>query len=222
MRIDPITGEETMEPTTLKEVTESIIEMRRLLHQESLQRKKSYERQSKERAEAFERWKEEQKLKFEEWEKKQDREDKKIKELRDLYTNNWGKLVESLSQPAVLSLFKEMGIGITHIYGGPREDVSDPDNAIEVDTILCNTSVAVVAEVKTTCRPDDIDHFLKQMQRFKTIFHEFANKTVYVAIAAIRYDGHSDHYARKKGLFVIKTTGEGIFSIDEPAHRCTF
>ena len=217
-----MTGEETMEPTTLKEVTESIIEMRRMLHQEELQRKKSYERQSKERAEAFERWKEEQKLKFKEWEEKQDREDKKIKELRDLYTNNWGKLVESLSQPAVLSLFKEMGIGITHIYEGPREDVSDPDNAIEVDTILCNTSVAVVAEVKTTCRPYDIDYFLKQMERFKTIFHEFANKTVYVAIAAIRYDGHSDRYARKKGLFVIKTTGEGIFSIDEPARRCTF
>ena len=225
-----------MEPTTLRELTESIIEMRRMLHQEALQRKEereeeeqrkkeaeeSYKRQSKERAEAFERWKEEQKLKFEEWEKKQDREDKKIKELRDLYTNNWGKLVESLSQPAVLSLFKEMGIGITHIYEGPREDISDPDNAIEVDTILCNTSVAVVAEVKTTCRPEDIDHFLKQMERFKTIFHEFSNKTVYVAIAAIRYDGHSDHYARKKGLFVIKTTGEGVFSIDEPARQCTF
>ena len=184
--------------------------------------REDYRHRREEEERRHERWIKEQKLKFEEWERKQAFEDKKVKELRDLYTNNWGRLMESLSQPAVLSLFKEMGIGITHIYEGPREDVSDPDNAIEVDTILCNTSVAVVAEVKTTCRPEDIDHFLKQMERFKTIFHEFANKTVYVAIAAIRYDGHSDHYARKKGLFVIKTTGEGVFSIDEPARRCTF
>ena len=184
--------------------------------------REDYRQRREEEERRHERWIKEQKLKFEEWERKQAFEDKKVKELRDLYTNNWGKLVESLSQPAVLSLFKEMGIGITHIYEGPREDVSDPDNAIEVDTILCNTTVAVVTEVKTTCRPDDIDYFLKQMERFKTIFHEFANKTVYVAIAAIRYDGHSDRYARKKGLFVIKTTGDGVFSIDEPSHRREF
>ena len=121
-----------------------------------------------------------------------------------------------------MSLFREKGIKITYYYETCWEDVSDPDNAIEVDTILCNTTVAVVTEVKTTCRPDDIDHFLKQMERFKTVFHEFANKTVYVAIAAIRYDGFSDRYAQKKGLFVIKTTGDGIFSIDEPVHRREF
>lgn len=165
---------------------------------------------------------EEEERRYEKWKEEQDRLDKRLKGLSDLYTNNWGRLVESLSQPAVLSLFLKMGIGITHIYEGPREDVSDPDNAIEVDTILCNTTVAVVVEVKTTCRPDDIDYFLKQMERFKTVFHEFANKTVYVAIAAIRYDGYSDRYARKKGLFVIKTTGDGIFSIDEPSRRREF
>lgn len=180
------------------------------------------DRQSRERAERYDRWEKEQDRRFKEWEEEQKKFDKRLKGLNDLYTNNWGRLMESLSQPAVLSLFKEMGIGITHIYEGPREDVSDPDNAIEVDTILCNTTVAVVTEVKTTCRPDDIDHFLKQMERFKTIFHEFANKTVYVAIAAIRYDGFSDRYAQKKGLFVIKTTGEGVFSIDEPSRRREF
>ena len=132
------------------------------------------------------------------------------------------RLEKAICQQEVLSLFREKGIKITYYYETCWEDVSDPDNAIEVDTILCNTTVAVVTEVKTTCRPDDIDYFLKQMERFKTIFHEFANKTVYVAIAAIRYDGFSDRYARKKGLFVIKTTGDGIFSIDEPSHRREF
>ena len=199
----------------LKQEDARMRETRQWIREENERRWKEEER----------RWRENERLREEEYRRRkeeQDRFDKRLKGLNDLYTNNWGRLVESLSQPSVLSLFKEKGIGITHIYEGPREDVSDPDNAIEVDTILCNTTVAVVAEVKTTCRPDDIDHFLKQMERFKTIFHEFADKTVYIAIAAIRYDGHSDRYAQKKGLFVIKTTGEGIFSIDEPAQRCTY
>ena len=200
---------------SLKQEDARMRETRQWIREENERRWKEEER----------RWKENERLREEEYRRRkeeQDRFDKRLKGLNDLYTNNWGRLVESLSQPAVLSLFKEMGIGITHVYEGPREDVSDPDNAIEVDTILCNTTVAVVTEVKTTCRPDDIDHFLKQMERFKTIFHEFAEKTVYIAIAAIRYDGHSDRYARKKGLFVIKTTGDGIFSIDEPSRRREF
>ena len=206
----------------LKQEDARMRETRQWIREENERRWKEEERRWKEEER---RWKENERLREEEYRRRkeeQDRFDKRLKGLNDLYTNNWGRLVESLSQPAVLSLFKEMEIGITHIYEGPREDVSDPDNAIEVDTILCNTTVVVVTEVKTTCRPDDVDHFLKQMERFKTIFHEFADKTVYIAIAAIRYDGHSDRYAQKKGLFVIKTTGEGIFSIDEPTQRRTY
>ena len=58
-RIDPVTGEETMEPTTLKEVTESIIEMRRMLHQEALQRREEREAERRRMEEQQRQWEEE-------------------------------------------------------------------------------------------------------------------------------------------------------------------
>ena len=148
--------------------------------------------------------------------------DKEIKELKNLFSTQWGRLVEALCKPSALKLFKDMGIGITHIYEGPRHGYTADEKEIEVDIILCNTTVAMATEVKTTCTVEDIVHFLEQMKRFKSAFHEFSSKTVYVAIAALRFDGCADKYAQKKGMFVIRATGEGVFAVEEPKQRLEF
>ena len=36
------------------------------------------------------------------------------------FTNEFGKMVEDLCKPAALEIFKKEGIGIDHIYEGPR------------------------------------------------------------------------------------------------------
>ena len=212
-RIDPITGEETMEPTTLKEVTESIIEMRRMLHQEAQQRREEHRLREEEERQR----KEEERQRKEEWkleEKEHWREiDRKIDKFFGQFTTDWGRLLEEVTKPAAVKLFKEIGIDIDHVFQESRHR-EEHRQEMEADVILVNTTAVVVVEVKTTLRKDDVDHFLKQMELFKDLFREFKDKTVYVAVAAIKFNNSSDVYARKKGVFVLRSNGEAIFGLD--------
>ena len=42
---------------------------------------------------------------------------------------------------------------------------------------------------------------------------------MYVAIAAMRYANGSDIYARRKGLYVLTATGDGLFTMGKPRKR---
>ena len=245
-RIDPITGEETWEPTTLKEVTESIIEMRRLLHQETLKRKEEWEaqrkreeeqrkheeEQRKKREEEQRKREEEQRKKYEEERKKREEKwaaeyeklkaesqvvkqelDKNMNKFFGQFTTQWGRILEAVTTPAALKMFQDIGIDIDHVFQEARHRKEERQE-MEADVILVNTTAVVVVEVKTTLKPNDVDYFLQQMNLFKDLFREFKDKTVYVAVAAIKFDGCSDIYAKKKGVFVLRCNGEAIFGLD--------
>lgn len=147
------------------------------------------------------------------------RSDKRIKELDNLFSTQWGKLIESLSTPAALKLFKDLDIGIDCVYSGERKMKDKGIDKIELDIVLCNTTVAVVVEVKTTFRREDVEEFLKKMKIVKKYFPEFADKKLYAATAAIKYNESSDTFAQKEGMFVIHTSGGGVFSLTQPKNR---
>ena len=144
--------------------------------------------------------------------------DRRMKELQGLFTTQWGKLIEALTKPASLKLFKEKGIKITQIYRGAHFGEWDT-GAMEVDVILCNTVEAVAVEVKTTCKVEDVNYFMKQMEHFKEAFHPFDKCKVYPAIAALQYEENSDIYALKHGLYVLHANGDGLFSLTEPNNK---
>ena len=148
--------------------------------------------------------------------------DKRIKELDNLFSTQWGKLIESLSTPAALKLFKDLDIGINRIYSGERKIKDKGLDKIELDIVLCNTTVAIVVEVKTTFRKSDVGEFLEKMKVVKKYFPEFADKKIYAATAAIKYNESSDIIAQKKGMFVIHTSGDGVFSLSQPLKREVF
>ena len=150
--------------------------------------------------------------------------EQQIKEINKNYggfTNEFGKMIEDLCKPAALEIFKKEGIGIDHIYEGPRHGRKEEEE-IEVDVLLCNKTVAVAVEVKTTCFKKDVDYFLKQMKRFKEIFHEFEGKTIYLAIAAMRFANGSDKYALRNGLYVLSPLSDGMFTLGKPNNRKEF
>ena len=148
--------------------------------------------------------------------------DKKIEKLNNLFTTQWGKLIEALCTPAALKVFEKTGIGISQIYRSAARGESPNGHRMEVDVILCDTDVAVVVEVKTTCRVEDVDYFLDQMNYFKECFPRFDDCKVYPAITAINYNEKSDKYALRKGLFVLYPQGDGLFTLEEPQKRCEF
>ena len=146
---------------------------------------------------------------------------KRMKELQGLFTTQWGKLIEALTKPAALKLFREHGLHVTQIYKGAHYGEYD-SGAMEVDVILCNTTEVVAVEVKTTCKVDDVKYFMKQMDHFKETFHHFAQSNVYPAVAALQYDEESDIYALKHGLYVLHANGDGIFNLTTPKKKAVF
>ena len=132
--------------------------------------------------------------------------DKKLNKLEQLFTSQWGKLVESLVEGDIVNLLNQKGINVTDIIKrreGRRDGID-----YEFDIIAINGSEIEIVEVKTTLRPKDIRHFLKKLAQAKDWMPEYADKIVYGAVAFISEDTGSSAMAEKNGLFVIKATGD--------------
>jgi len=137
--------------------------------------------------------------------------DKKIKELSGLFTTQWGKLIEALVKPGTLKLFQKKGITITQTS---RENEAELNGRhMELDVILIDGDVAVVVEVKTTMKVEAVNEFLEDLDEVKVFFSQLRDKKVYGAVAALSYAEESDRYAYRKGLYVIKVTGDDILEI---------
>lgn len=139
--------------------------------------------------------------------------DRKFKQMYNQVTTQWGHVLEEVTKPSALKLFKEIGIDIDHIFQESMHR-KEEDREMEADIILVNTTAVVVVEVKTTLRTDDVDYFLKKMAEFKRLFKEFKDKTVYVAVAAIKFNNSSDIYAKKKGIFVLRSNSDHIYKLE--------
>ncbi len=154
----------------------------------------------------------------EEWDKMKaemkassDKTDKEISKLSNLFTTQWGKLVEALVQPACLRLFQNRGIDITQSMENIKFQKGG-DN-MELDVMLVNKTELVIVEIKTTCTTHYVDHLFKVLKKFKKFRPDYKHYKVYGAIAALKFNSNSEKYAEKNGLFVLKATDDGIVSI---------
>ena len=138
--------------------------------------------------------------------------DKKIDKVFGTFSNNWGKLVESLVEGDLLKKLAEKGITIdgtaSRVKGVIKATKAQEENKeCEIDILARNGKEVVALEVKSDCNKKDVDHFLEVLQDFTRYFREYRDKIVYGAIAYLRVQQGADKYAEKKGLFVIKATG---------------
>lgn len=127
----------------------------------------NYERYLKEQAERDTKWKLEQAERDAKLDKISKETKEAIREMKDVFTTQWGRLVEALCKPAAFSLFKQEGIEIDRIYEGVHKAKKDGQDVMEIDVALCDTTVAVIVEVKSRCDNHDIDRFLSQMKHCK-------------------------------------------------------
>lgn len=147
---------------------------------------------------------------------------KAIKDMKNVFTTQWGRLVEALSKPAALALFKKEGIEIDRVFEDVRKIKKDGQDVMEIDVALCDTTTAVIVEVKSHCDNHDINHFLSQMEHCKEWYPDFADKKLLVAVAAISYAPGTEAYAQRQGLYVLKLTGEETFTMEVPQNPLAF
>ena len=138
--------------------------------------------------------------------------DKKIKELTNLFTTQWGRLIEALVEPGVLELFQKWGIKVK--YTSRRIEIEDEmrRRIMEIDLFLENDVEGVIVEVKNFVKKEDVDELLEKLDRFKEVRPKYREYRLYGAIAGINFAKGVDKYAYRKGLFVLKSRG-GLIEI---------
>ena len=146
------------------------------------------------------------------------RESDKTGELMRQHETNWGRLVESLVEGSLVELLNGRGIEVHRTH--PRQKVSyvQKDGTRknrEFDIVVANGEDVVVVEVKTTLKPKHIKRFVESMKDFSRYFPYYAKMRVYGAVAYIRCDSDTDRFAYKKGLYVIRATGDSASILND-------
>ena len=139
---------------------------------------------------------------------------RRINKLDELFTSQWGKLVEALVDGKVVELLNGRGIKVEQtsqrcegVYEGKIQ---------EIDILGINGTEIVAVEVKTTLRPEDIGIFENKLKVLKLWMRQYADKKIYGGVAYVRADAGSAKLAAKRGLFVIRAVGESARIINSP------
>lgn len=139
--------------------------------------------------------------------------DKKVKEAINLFTTQWGKLIESLVEGEIVRLFTEKGIQVDYI--STRVKGRKNDSNFEFDIIAYNGNEIVVVEVKTTLKVQDVHKFRDKLTKVKIWLPKYSNHKIHGAIAFLKADEQSDTFSESKGLWVIRATGDSASIINE-------
>lgn len=115
-------------------------------------------------------------------------------------------MVESLVEGDMVRILNEWGIEVTDTINrrsGKRDGID-----YEFDIIAINGTEIVIIEVKTTLRKEDVIDSLDKLTLAKKWMPEYDNKKKYGAVTFISEDSGVGILAEKKGLFVIRATGD--------------
>lgn len=140
--------------------------------------------------------------------------DRRLKKAEELFTTQWGKLMESLVEGDLAPLLQGRGIDIE----GTAERSNKRRNGehMEIDIVAVNGAEVVAVEVKTTLRPNHVKHFVGKLSRFFEWFPEYGGRRLYGAMAYLRSESESAVHAERQGLFVIRATGSSASIVNAP------
>ena len=142
---------------------------------------------------------------------------KRTAKLEELFTGQWGKLMESLVNGDLIKLLNERNIEVEEI--SPDRKRSWNGQQYEFDIIAINGDEIVVVEVKTTLRSEDLENFMNKLKFFKKIFPVYSNLTIYGAVAYLKENEGMASRSEKKGLFVIRATGSSASIVNKENFR---
>ena len=131
--------------------------------------------------------------------------DRRLRKLDELFTGQWGKLMEALVEGDLITLLNRRGIRVDHTVSNPRKDHGA--RRWEIDILAVNGDQVVVVEVKTTLKVSHVDHLLGLLPEFTELMPEYGSRRIHGAVAYLKADESSARYAERQGLFVIRATG---------------
>lgn len=148
-----------------------------------------------------------------EYDKLQKSVKKEIKKAFNLFTTQWGRLMESLVEGEIIKLFNAQKIAVQRL--STRVEGSFNDEQYEFDIIAHNGTEIVVIEVKTTLNVDHVKRHLYKLSKAKVWMSEYKNHNVQGAVAYLKADQSSAAFAEKNGLWVIRATGNSASIVNK-------
>lgn len=133
--------------------------------------------------------------------------DRKLNQLDQLFTSQWGRLMEALVEGDLVRLLTERGIAIADTTTRLKGRRSDGGN-YEFDIIAHDGQDVMVVEVKTTLRPDDVKDFRNKLDHLKTWIPRYAGNRLYGAMAWLTADAGAEAMVENRGLFSIRATSD--------------
>jgi hypothetical protein len=133
--------------------------------------------------------------------------------------NRLGEFVEEMVRPAAVRLFRERGIDVHQVFS--RVYVERDGEEMEIDLLAVNDTDAVLIEVKSELKTDDIHEHLERLAQFKKMCPQYAGLRTMGAVAAMVAPDNAARFAYRKGLFVLGQNGDGVVIRNNPAFRPT-
>ena len=140
--------------------------------------------------------------------------DRRLKKAEDLFTTQWGRLMESLVRGDLVALLNERGIEVERTL--QRVESRRGGRHFEVDLLAVNGREVVVVEVKTTLRSEGVTKFLAKLSEFLDWCAEYRGRRILGAVAYLDGAESVTKYAERSGLFVIRATGNSASILNEP------
>ncbi len=140
--------------------------------------------------------------------------DRKIKELSTRFSSTTGHIIEGLMSSSVIKIYEDKGFKINSLCKNYKRKNKQLNLEMEQDVVLFTETQVIVEEVKASCDKQGVEKFFHNMEKFKLLYDEYADKEVFGAVAAVNYEDGADMYARNLGLFVVRVSSDEIFSLD--------
>ena len=131
--------------------------------------------------------------------------DRRMNKLDEQFNGHWGRLMEALVEGDLIALLRDRGIDVDQVWSNAKGRIGDRN--WELDLVAVNGEEVVVVEVKTTLKVWDVNHFLDKLGEIVEMVPQYADRTVYGAVAYLKADESSAIHAERRGLFVIRATG---------------
>ncbi|MXX76047.1 MAG: hypothetical protein F4210_00150 [Holophagales bacterium] len=139
--------------------------------------------------------------------------DRRLKKAENLFTTQWGRLMESLVAGDLVRLMRERNVDVERMVL-PRKNRRRNAENYQVDIVAVNGREVVVVEVKTTLRPEHVGRFGSKLERFKDWWPEYRDRRVYGALAYLESWDDVTTHAERQGFFVIRATGDSASIIN--------
>jgi len=120
--------------------------------------------------------------------------------------NSIGQLVQMVIIPGVMSKMNAAGHNFTMAAAEKDYYKANGDKLTDVDLLLENCQDVMAVEVKTTLTKSDVEHHLERLRllRKNESITGMTGKTMYAAIACIRFKDGARELAAKNGMYLIE------------------